>query len=82
MTCRELSEFLADYVAGELPVAVSAEFNGHLRGCHECHVFVEQYRATVHLCCEAYEDTVPPSLPEDLVRAILASLAKTSSVER
>ena len=81
MTCRELSEFLADYVAGELPTAVSAEFNGHLGRCPECHLFVEQYRVTVHLCCEAYEDTVPPALPEDLVHAILVSLAKTANAD-
>jgi anti-sigma factor RsiW len=82
MTCRELSDFLADYVAGELPHEVSAEFDGHLGRCPECHLFLEQYRITVHLCCEAYDDTIPPSLPEDLVHAILASLAKTASSDR
>jgi anti-sigma factor RsiW len=81
MTCRELSDFLSDYVAGELPAEVSAEFNGHLVRCPECHLFVEQYRVTIHLCCEAYDDTVPPSLPEDLVTAILASLAKTANTD-
>jgi len=79
MTCRELSDFLADYVAGELPVEVSGEFNGHLTRCPECHLFVEQYRVTIHLCCEAYDDPVPSSLPEDLVHAILTSLAKTAN---
>ncbi len=78
MTCRELSDFLADYVAGELPGEVSAAFNGHLARCPECHLFVEQYRVTIHVCSEAYDDTIPPSLPEDLVHAILASLAKTA----
>ena len=78
MTCRELSDFLSDYVAGELPVEVSAEFNGHLTRCPECHLFVQQYRVTIHLCCDASDDTIPPSLPEDLVHAILASLAKTA----
>jgi anti-sigma factor RsiW len=78
MTCRELSDFLADYVAGELPGEVSTEFTGHLARCPECHLFVQQYRVTIHLCCEAYDDTIPPSLPEDLVHAILASLAKTA----
>jgi anti-sigma factor RsiW len=79
MTCRELSDFLTDYVAGELPEEVSAEFNSHLNRCPECHLFVEQYRVTIHLCCKAYDDAVPPSLPEDLVHAILASLAKTAT---
>jgi anti-sigma factor RsiW len=79
MTCRELSDFLADYVAGELPVEVSVEFNGHLQRCPECHVFLEQYKVTIHLCCEAYGETGLPALPEDLVNAILASLARTAN---
>ena len=81
MTCRELAEFLSDYVGGELPTEVSAEFDGHLSRCPDCHLFVEQYRVTVHLCCEAYENTVPPALPEDLVHAILNSLAKTAKTD-
>lgn len=81
MTCRELSDFLADYVAGELPQEVSEAFNGHLGHCPECHLFVEQYRVTIHLCCEAYDDPLPRSLPEDLVSAILASLARTANTE-
>jgi anti-sigma factor RsiW len=79
MNCRELSDFLCDYVSGELPTEVSAEFDVHLGRCPDCHRFVEQYRVTIHLCCEAYENTVPPSLPEDLVKAILNSLSKANA---
>ena len=81
MNCRELSDFLSDFVAGELPTEVSAEFKTHLDRCADCHLFVEQYRVTIHLCCEAYAETVPPTLPEDLVHAILASLAKTANTQ-
>lgn len=73
MTCRELSEFLADYVAGDLAAEVSADFAGHLGQCPDCHQFVEQYRATILLCGAAFTESSPP-LPEDLVRAILASV--------
>jgi hypothetical protein len=81
MTCRELAEFLADYVSGDLPGEVSREFDGHLKRCPDCHLFVEQYRVTVHLCCEAYSDAPRRPLPEDLVHAILASLAKAAKTE-
>lgn len=77
MNCRELSEFLADYISGELPPAVSADFERHLGRCGECHVFLEQYRATITMCAEAYREA-PPRLPEDLVRAILAAMQKAS----
>jgi anti-sigma factor RsiW len=77
MNCRQLTEFLSDYVAGELPNAVSVEFEGHLTACPECHLFLEQYRATIILSAAAFNDA-PPQLPEDLVRAILAALQKSS----
>ena len=77
MNCRELSEFLSDYMAGELPSEVSAEFEGHLTRCPECHLFLEQYRTTIRLSAAAYGDA-PPKLPEDLVQAILAALQKST----
>jgi anti-sigma factor RsiW len=77
MNCRELSDFLADYVAGDLPTAVTTEFEGHLGACPECHLFLEQYKTTIHLSVGAYGDA-PPKLPEDLVRAILAALQKST----
>ena len=80
MNCRELSDFLSDYVAGDLPLAVSAEFEGHLGRCPDCCVFVAQYRSTIHLCAAAYSDP-PPRLPEDLVKAILAALEKSGRID-
>jgi anti-sigma factor RsiW len=77
MNCRELSDFLSDYVSGELPAEVSTEFEGHLTRCPECHLFLEQYKTTIHLSVAAYGDP-PPGLPEDLVRAILAALQKAT----
>jgi anti-sigma factor RsiW len=77
MNCRELSEFLSDYVSGELPTTVSTDFEGHLNGCPECHIFLEQYRATIHVSTAAFNDP-PPKMPEDLVRAILAALQKST----
>jgi anti-sigma factor RsiW len=76
MTCRELSEFLADYVAGELPEQVRGEFAAHLSRCPDCHAFVAQYRATIQMSSAAFDDVAPEGLPEDLVRAILASLGR------
>src|SRR4029077_13866711 len=36
MTCRELDDFLGDYVAGELDAQVRAVFDAHLAACPEC----------------------------------------------
>ena len=78
MNCRELTDFLSDYVAGDLPTEVSTEFEGHLHACPECHLFLEQYKTTIHLSVAAYRDAAPAKLPEDLVRAILAALQKST----
>jgi predicted anti-sigma-YlaC factor YlaD len=80
MNCRELSEFLSDYVSGELATGVAAEFEGHLGRCPDCLVFVEQYRTTVRLSADAYSDP-PPRIPEDLVEAILTALQKSTRVD-
>ena len=76
MTCRELTEFLSDYLDGELPERVIRSFDFHLRLCPSCKLFVVQFRETVHACREAgaAPETAPAPLPDDLVRAIMAAV--------
>lgn len=75
MTCREMTEFLEEYVAGELPAEVLQTFEGHIAGCGDCHVFLSQYRTTIRAEVVAFTDP-PAQLPEELVTAILAALQK------
>jgi anti-sigma factor RsiW len=79
VTCRELVDFLGEFLAGELPEAERAEFEKHLAACPECLAYLDSYQKTVQLGKAAFanpEDEVPDKVPEDLVRAILASRAK------
>ncbi len=74
MTCRELIEFLMDYLDGALPDAESRSFDEHLRECDGCAAYVASYRTTVELGCQVCSDlegAVPADVPEDLVTAIL-----------
>jgi anti-sigma factor RsiW len=76
LTCRELVDFLADYLAGELPPEQGAEFDAHLARCPDCVTYLNTYRASVELArgtLEPSPEPVPESVPEDLVRAILAA---------
>ena len=76
MTCRELAEFIADYLAGALPARARTEFNRHLSLCANCRHYLAHYRTTVELGRRAFDDLdreVSADVPEDLVRAILAS---------
>jgi predicted anti-sigma-YlaC factor YlaD len=75
MTCRELADFLADYLAGALPAATRVRFEEHLAECEDCVAYLESYRATIELARDACgdDDQRPADLPESLLRAILAA---------
>jgi anti-sigma factor RsiW len=78
LTCRELIGFLNDYVEGALAEARRRDFDAHLRLCPRCIEYLDSYRRTIALGREALDcrdEQVPPDVPEDLVRAILASRA-------
>ena len=73
MTCRECSEFLSDYLDGELDPAVRATFDQHLSRCPSCVTYLDQFAATIRAERLAFaddEDSECP-LPEELIRAIL-----------
>jgi len=79
MTCKELIEFLSDYLAGELPRDVVAAFEKHLAICPDCVAYISSYQKTIDLAKEAIltpDTPVPDDVPEDLVDAILATKPK------
>ncbi|HTO68414.1 MAG TPA: zf-HC2 domain-containing protein [Myxococcota bacterium] len=72
MNCRECTDFLMDYLNGELPPAQQRVFEGHLELCQTCLTFLESYRKTQKLGELVSEEAHEP-LPDALVRAILAA---------
>lgn len=76
MTCRELVEFLGDYLDGELAAEVRERFEQHVSDCPPCVRYLESYRTTVTLARRAFDDPPPgeaSAAPEELIRAILAA---------
>jgi anti-sigma factor RsiW len=76
MTCRELVDCLGDYVAGDLSPGERARFDAHLRACPECVAYLASYRSTLELEKLAFDhpdDPVPGSVPEELLRAVVAA---------
>ena len=74
MTCKELTDFLDDYLAGDLTSEVRGRFEAHLGECPGCLVYMQGYRETVMLVRDLGRDPesdVPADVPADLVRAIL-----------
>ena len=79
MTCRELTDFIGDYLDGELTPDVSAGFEHHLTLCPNCRRYIRSYEETVKLGKRAFEDDfaqVPPHVPEELVHAILSARSR------
>jgi anti-sigma factor RsiW len=76
MTCRELVEFLSDYLADDLPVVEKRAFEEHIRECAACARYLDGFSATVELTRRAFDDPeapVPSEVPEELVSAILSA---------
>jgi anti-sigma factor RsiW len=76
VTCREFTEFLADYLDGELSPLARSEFDLHLSRCPSCVAYMSTYSTTRELARVAMtkpDVPVPPEVPEELVRAVLAA---------
>jgi anti-sigma factor RsiW len=80
LTCREVSEFLMEYVGDSLPEDIHSHFESHVDACDNCRTFLLQYRETIAAgrlaCCD---DAAPVDCPEDLVRAVMAALRSTDT---
>lgn len=76
MTCKDLVEFLMDYIASELSPAEKQRFDEHLGLCPDCTAYLASYRETVRLgqmICRPNKSDLPDDIPDDLVEAILAA---------
>ena len=76
MTCREFADFIGDYLSGDLPAEETGLFERHMSRCPNCHAYLANYRQTIDLGQHALADDeaeLPADVPDDLVKAILAS---------
>jgi len=71
MTCRDLADFLLDYIEGELPEPIRRQFDAHVAECPDCLNYLQQYRNTVRLTGLLVDDMSVQPMPPDLVRAIV-----------
>ena len=79
MTCREVSDFLADYVSGTLATDIRAQFDRHLSVCPNCRAYLATYRATIELGRRAFaspDADAQTEVPAELVSAILNAVRR------
>ena len=76
MTCRDFTDFLSDYIDGDLAPAACAHFEAHLRECPDCQTYLRNFRETIRIgkaVCKEEHDALDDHVPEELVQAILAA---------
>ncbi len=76
ITCVEFEDFILDYLEGSLPKRQRIIFEIHLAVCRECRDYLTAYKKTIELGKRIFEGTnasVPESVPEDLIAAVLAA---------
>lgn len=76
LTCRELIEFLLDYLEDGLAPAERESFDAHLAICPDCVRYVDSYRTAMHAGRSAFTDPeaeLPDEVPEALITAVLAA---------
>ena len=82
MNCREFTEFLHEYLFGNMSAEQRAEFDKHLAECPWCVAYLDSYRKTIQLEQAAFsapEDAPPPAdVAEELVQAILRARSRAS----
>ena len=82
MNCREFTEFLHEYLFGDLSAEERAAFEGHLAECPWCVAYLDSYQKTIQLEQAAFSTAQdappPPDAPEELIQAILRARKRSS----
>ena len=70
MSCRDVIEFLTDYVAGAVSEQERAVFESHLAKCPPCVAYLETYQITIKITRQLPPEPMPPQLVERLRKVL------------
>ena len=73
MSCREMAEYLSDYLDGELSTSLSAVIEAHRGECPPCRAFVRTLEKSVGLVRAQPREPLPPGLKKKLLEALRRS---------
>jgi len=75
MTCKEVIDFLGDYLDGVLPWRQRLAFRFHLMACRHCRRYLASYSDTIRLTRALGHEpsSEAQQVPEELLRAIHAT---------
>jgi anti-sigma factor RsiW len=70
LSCQELVELVTEYLEGTLPEGERARFDGHLRDCEGCRVYLDQMRRTIRTVGALSEESIAPEARDGLLAAL------------
>ena len=78
LTCRELIDFLDQFIADELEQATANRFREHLMICPDCRAYLDSYRKTIALARLATtpEAQAPDEVPASLLNAVREAMCQ------
>jgi predicted anti-sigma-YlaC factor YlaD len=77
LTCREIIDFIVDYLDHSLDEPTYQLFENHLQRCVSCRAYLATYQETIRLARSTCLPERSDEIPEDLVTAILESRRKS-----
>lgn len=72
IVCQQAVELVTDYLEGTLSRRDRRRFEGHLRKCPHCSVYLEQIKLTIALTGSITPSELTPEAREDLVELFRA----------
>lgn len=82
LSCRELDEFISDYVDGKLPFIIKVKFTLHLLICRDCKSYINAYMRSIEMGQTMYDkldSEVPEDVPEELITFVLDNVKQSDS---
>ncbi|MGH8119196.1 MAG: hypothetical protein ACRESK_01125 [Gammaproteobacteria bacterium] len=74
LTCRQVEQFLLDYLEGNVTLWTWCKFRYHLFLCDDCRQYLQDYRNAVALGRRIFvnpEDEAAGKVPDEILAAIL-----------
>lgn len=74
MTCRQVENFLMDYLDGRLSFWTRIRFNFHIMLCPNCPKYMQEYKNVIALGKQIFEnpdDQAVGNVPNEILHAIL-----------
>ena len=80
LSCREMAEYLSDYLDGELTASLCALIDAHRGECPPCEAFIRTLERSVEVVRSQPHEPLPPPLKTKLLEALRRARRGSSSL--